>query len=96
MNPLGSAIGRNPLLSLPIQPAVEGLGADDWDVVEAAGFPRTTLRFPNDARRAAVPLVGDNSQPVSICSSRIAVVPTATASLPRSGYDLSLSITDSP
>ncbi|MGB5135928.1 MAG: YdiU family protein [Prochlorococcaceae cyanobacterium] len=38
----------NPLLSLPFEPAVEGLGPDYWDVVEAARFPRTQLRFRND------------------------------------------------
>ena len=39
----------NPLLSLPFEAAIEGLGPDTWDVVEAASFPRTTLRFRNDA-----------------------------------------------
>lgn len=39
----------NPLLGLPFEPAVEGLGPDYWDVVEAARFPRTQLRFRNDA-----------------------------------------------
>lgn len=39
----------NPLLSLPFEAALESLGPDYWDVVEAACFPRTTLRFRNDA-----------------------------------------------
>jgi uncharacterized protein YdiU (UPF0061 family) len=39
----------NPLLSLPFEAAIEGLGPGTWDVVEAASFPRTTLRFRNDA-----------------------------------------------
>ena len=39
----------NPLLSLPFEAAIEGLGPEHWDVVEAAPFPRTTLRFRNDA-----------------------------------------------
>ncbi len=39
----------NPLLSLPFEAAIEGLGPEYWDVVEAAVFPRTSLRFRNDA-----------------------------------------------
>lgn len=39
----------NPLLSLPFEPSIEGLGESYWDVVEAAVFPRTQLRFRNDA-----------------------------------------------
>ncbi len=39
----------NPLLALPFEASIEGLGNDYWDVVEAADFPRTTLRFRNDA-----------------------------------------------
>ncbi len=38
----------NPLLGLPFEPAIEGLGSDYWDVVEAADFPLTRLRFRND------------------------------------------------
>ena len=38
----------NPLLALPFEPALEALGDAYWDVVEAASFPRTTLRFRND------------------------------------------------
>jgi uncharacterized protein YdiU (UPF0061 family) len=39
----------NPLLALPFEPSIEGLGSDYWDVVEAASFPRAVLRFRNDA-----------------------------------------------
>jgi uncharacterized protein YdiU (UPF0061 family) len=39
----------NPLLTLPFEPSIEGLGGAYWDVVEAAVFPRTQLRFRNDA-----------------------------------------------
>lgn len=39
----------NPLLSLPFEASIESLGPEHWDVVEAAAFPRTTLRFRNDA-----------------------------------------------
>ncbi|MCT0224391.1 YdiU family protein [Synechococcus sp. CS-1328] len=35
-------------MSLPFEPSIEGLGPEYWDVVEAARFPRTTLRFRND------------------------------------------------
>lgn len=38
-----------PLLSLPFEAAIESLGSEYWDVVEAASFPRTTLRVRNDA-----------------------------------------------
>ncbi len=38
----------NPLLALPFEAAIEALGPDYWDVVEAASFPSTTLRFRND------------------------------------------------
>ena len=38
----------NPLLGLPFESALEDLGPDYWDVVEAAPFPRTRLRFRND------------------------------------------------
>ena len=38
----------NPLLALAFEPAIEALGEAYWDVVEAASFPRTTLRFRND------------------------------------------------
>ncbi len=46
--PEGGAAIANPLLALPFEPAVEGLGPEYWDVVEAARFPRTQLRFRND------------------------------------------------
>ncbi|MDP6197338.1 MAG: protein adenylyltransferase SelO family protein, partial [Prochlorococcaceae cyanobacterium ETNP18_MAG_17] len=39
----------NLLLTLPFEPQIENLGPDYWDVVEAAHFPRTQLRFRNDA-----------------------------------------------
>ena len=39
----------NPLLGLPFEPAIEGLGPEYWDPVEAASFPLTRLRFRNDA-----------------------------------------------
>ncbi len=38
----------NPLLSLPFESSLEGLGDAYWDVVEPASFPRTQLRFRND------------------------------------------------
>ena len=38
----------NPLLGLPFEAAIEELGPGYWDVVEAASFPSTTLRFRND------------------------------------------------
>jgi len=39
----------NLLLGLPFEPAIEGLGPEYWDLVEAASFPLTRLRFRNDA-----------------------------------------------
>ena len=39
---------NNPLLSLSFEPALEELGDDYWDVVEAAKFPLTKLRFRNN------------------------------------------------
>ena len=38
----------NPLLGLPFEPSLERLGGDYWDVVDAACFPETRLRFRND------------------------------------------------
>ena len=38
----------NPLLALPFEPWLEGLGSQYWDVVEAASFPSSSLRFRND------------------------------------------------
>jgi len=35
----------NPLLGLPFEAALEDLGPEYWDVVEAATFPLTRLRF---------------------------------------------------
>jgi uncharacterized protein YdiU (UPF0061 family) len=40
--------GANPLLALPFESSLEGLGPDYWDVVEPASFPRTSLRFRNN------------------------------------------------
>jgi serine/tyrosine/threonine adenylyltransferase len=39
----------NPLLGLPFEPAIEALGPEYWDLVEAVSFPVTRLRFRNDA-----------------------------------------------
>ncbi len=39
----------NLLLTLPFESQIENLGPGYWDVVEAAHFPRTQLRFRNDA-----------------------------------------------
>ena len=39
----------NPLLALPFEPSIEGLGEAYWDGVEAATFPQSRLRFRNDA-----------------------------------------------
>ena len=39
----------NPLLALPFEPSIEGLGDAYWDGVEAASFPQSRLRFRNDA-----------------------------------------------
>ena len=38
----------NLLLALPFEVSIESLGESYWDVVEAARFPRTQLRFQND------------------------------------------------
>lgn len=51
--PLGAPLankqlGSNPLLGLPFETSIESLGPACWDVVEAASFPRTQLRFRND------------------------------------------------
>ncbi|MBW4531690.1 MAG: YdiU family protein [Aphanothece saxicola GSE-SYN-MK-01-06B] len=42
------AVTPNPLLGLPFEGAIEALGPEYWDVVEAAQFPLTRLRFRND------------------------------------------------
>ena len=39
----------NPLLALSFEPSIEGLGEAYWDGVEAAAFPKSRLRFRNDA-----------------------------------------------
>ena len=38
----------NPLLAMPFEPSIEGLGEAYWDGVEAAVFPKSRLRFRND------------------------------------------------
>ncbi len=38
----------NPLMGLPFEGALEDLGPEYWDVVEAATFPLTRLRFRNN------------------------------------------------
>ncbi len=38
----------NPLLSMDFEPSLQELGDDYWDVVDAAKFPLTQLRFRND------------------------------------------------
>jgi uncharacterized protein YdiU (UPF0061 family) len=38
----------NLLLALPFEVSIESLGESYWDVVEAARFSRTQLRFRND------------------------------------------------
>ena len=43
-----SAASPNPLLALPFEPSIEALGEAYWDVVEAAAFPQSRLRFCND------------------------------------------------
>ena len=42
------ATQANPLLSLEYVPALESIGDDYYDVVAAADFPQTILRFRND------------------------------------------------
>ena len=37
------------LLALNFEPQIESLGSEYWDVVDAARFPCTELRFRNDA-----------------------------------------------
>lgn len=39
----------NPLLALSFEPSIEGLGEAYWDGVEAAAFPKSRLRYRNDA-----------------------------------------------
>lgn len=50
-----TATDSNPLLSLNYHTALESLGEDYFDIVEAAMFPRHILRFRNDA---LLPLLG--------------------------------------
>ena len=62
----------NPLLALPFEPSIEGLGGSYWDVVEAAAFPRTQLRFRNDAllRQLGVEPDGVSDQDVEMAYGR--------------------------
>ena len=52
----------NLLLALPFEVSIESLGESYWDVVEAARFPRTQLRFRNDG---VLHQLGLNAQQVS-------------------------------
>lgn len=52
----------NLLLALPFEVSIESLGESYWDVVEAARFPRTQLRFRNDG---VLHQVGLDAQQVS-------------------------------
>jgi uncharacterized protein YdiU (UPF0061 family) len=52
----------NLLLALPFEVSIESLGAAYWDVVEAAKFPRTQLRFRNNV---VLHQLGMNAQQVS-------------------------------
>jgi uncharacterized protein YdiU (UPF0061 family) len=51
----------NPFLSLPFEPALESLGTEFYDPVEAASFPLHRLRFRNDA---LLPILGLDPQTV--------------------------------
>ncbi len=53
---------QNLFLSLPYEPAIESLGNEYFDVVEAAQFPQHLLRFRNDA---LLPRLGLDPQAVS-------------------------------
>ena len=52
----------NLLLAWPFEVSIESLGESYWDVVEAARFPRTQLRFRNDG---VLHQLGLNAQQVS-------------------------------
>ncbi len=52
----------NPFLSLEYEPALENLGGDYYDIVEAARFPQQILRFRNDE---LLPQMGLDPQAVS-------------------------------
>ncbi len=54
----------NPLLSLPFEPSIEGLGDTYWDVVEAAKFPITKLCFRNNALLKQLGLDADSIQDI--------------------------------
>ena len=53
----------NPLLSLNYESAIESLGDEYYDIVQAAQFPEQILRFRNDS---VLPLLGLDPQKVSI------------------------------
>ena len=41
-------MSRNPILALAFEPSLEQLGEAFWDIVQAADFPFTKLRFRNN------------------------------------------------
>ncbi|KJH70306.1 protein adenylyltransferase SelO [Aliterella atlantica] len=53
---------HNPLLNLNYEPAIESLGNEYYDVVQAAEFPQHILRFRNDL---LLPLLGLDPQTVT-------------------------------
>ena len=52
----------NPLLSLKYESAIESLGDEYYDIVQAAQFPEQILRFRNDS---VLPLLGLEPQNVT-------------------------------
>ena len=81
----------NPLLALRFETAIEAFGPEYWDRVEAAAFPRTTLRFRNNALLSQLGLdalaVSDRDLEQAFGASRPAppcwrCVTTATSSTP--------------
>ncbi len=52
----------NPLLSLHYESAIESLGGEYYDTVQAAQFPEQILRFRNDS---VLPLLGLKAQNVT-------------------------------
>ncbi|MEL6247581.1 MAG: YdiU family protein [Cyanobacteria bacterium J06626_23] len=50
----------NPLLAIPLEPALDKLGEDYYDPVAAAAFPEHTLRFRNDGILQQLGLEPDN------------------------------------
>lgn len=57
-----TANSPNPLLNLNYEPAIESLGNDYYDIVQAAEFPQHILRFRNDL---VLPLIGLDPQTVT-------------------------------